>query len=138
MTDLGFTRPPEPQANALTAPMPPAGPEFPSLRFNGEQAEKAGLTKCAHGDEYEITLKIRATKIGGDKYETREGGGKPPVEFEVIAADEPKLVESEAEEPDDSAEEKDAETEKAPPRKPKQRVVGPKELGLDMETELED
>lgn len=104
-------------------------PSYPTLALNGEQAEKAGLTKCAHGEEYELTVRIKATRIGGWSY---MDGGKteaPAMEFDVIAADTPKEVESSAEESGESKEEEDAE-EKPTPRPPKQTVKSPKEMDL--------
>lgn len=125
MKDLGYI-PPKPEKSEGATPVTIVSdedkdgkPQYPSLRFNGEQAEKAGLDKCAYGDEYEVTFRIKATRIGGSEWEMKKDG-LPPVEFDVISCDEPKEVEAE--------EKSDEETEQKP--KPKSRVLGPKEAGF--------
>lgn len=99
-------------------------PQYPSLRLNGEQAKDAKLDKCAYGDEYEITVRIKAKRIGGSEYEMNKDD-LPPVEFDVISADNPTEVES----TEEDAGEKEEDTEK-PVRKPNSRVVGPEEAGF--------
>lgn len=105
-------------------------PSYPTLSLNGEQAQKAGLTKCAHGDEYEITIRIKATRIGGWSYMGSDGKDESPaMEFDVVAADAPSEVESAT----DDAKESKADEGREPkpmPRKPKQLVKSPKELDL--------
>lgn len=127
MNDLGTTRK-SPGLNAPSGPMEADQPriEYPTINFNGDQAAAAGLGKCAIGDEYEITVKIRATRLGGDSWEMERSNGKPPASFEVVAADKPKKVESgddaeEMEDEDEGAEEK-------PKKKPK--VKSPLESGF--------
>lgn len=125
MNDLAYT-PPKPKKGELAAPMDStdeAGdpkPQYPSLRFNGHQAEKGKLTKCTFGEEYEMTVRVRATSIGGNSYE-RDSDDKPAVEFEVLSSSDPKEVEA-GENDEDSEEEK---KDEPPKRKPKQRVVSP-------------
>lgn len=99
---------------------------YPSLRFNGKEAAIIDLSQCKYGEEYEMTIHVKCTSIGGANY---PGSGnsedEPSVEFDVIAASEPAEIENEAEDADEEEEE--------PKRKPKQRVVGPEEMGLDKE-----
>ncbi len=98
---------------------------YPSLRFNGKEAAIIDLSQCRYGEEYEMTIHVKCTSIGGANY---PGSGnsedEPPVEFDVLAASEPREIESEVE---------DEGEEEEPQRKPKQRVVGPEEMGLDKE-----
>lgn len=109
-------------------------PIFPTLSMNGEQAKKAGLTKCAHGDEYEITIRLKATRIGGYDY---PGGGEseaPPMEFEVLSAGDPKMVESEASEnesEEEEASEGESDDESKEYAKPKGKIeMSPKAAGF--------
>jgi hypothetical protein len=125
MNDLAYT-PPKPKKGDLTSPMDSTGedgepkPQYPSLRFNGHQAEKGKLTKCTFGEEYEMTIRVRATGIGGNQWE-RDSDDKPAVEFEVLSSSDPKEIEA-SEKEEEQDEEKE---EKKPERKPKQRVVSP-------------
>lgn len=105
-------------------------PSYPTLCLNGEQAEKAGLTKCAHGEEYELTVRIKATRIGGWSYMGTEGKSEAPaMEFDVIAADSPKEVESSEEDATETDTEEKSE-QKPELRKPKQTVKSPKDFDL--------
>lgn len=122
MNDLAYTPP-----KGKDVPLPAMSnedesgdpkPQYPSLRFNGHQAEKGKLTDCKFGEEFEITIRVRATSIGGNSWE-RGSEDKPAVEFEVLASDDPKMVEAHGE-PDELEKER-------PKRKPKQREVGPDE-----------
>lgn len=121
MNDLGYT-PPKPKKGDSGAAMSPDGPvgedgdpkpQYPSLRFNGHQAEKGNLTDCKFGEEFEMLVRVRAVSIGGNSWE-RGSDDKPAVEFEVLAAEDPKMVEA-----GDEAEKEE------PKRKPRQREVGP-------------
>lgn len=114
MNDLGY----KPKKSDMPSPVAVEGEDgepkiqHPTLRLNGEQAEKAKLNECAFGDEYEVLFRIKARRIGGESYEGSEED-KPAVEFDVISSGEPKMVEAGDEE------------EEKPKRKPKQRVVSP-------------
>lgn len=140
MTDIGYLPPKRDKAQSNGAtPVTIVSdeetnrkPTYPTLSLNGEQAQKAGLTKCAHGDEYEITVRIKATRIGGWSYTSSPGGdGKdepPAMEFDVIAADAPTEVESATEDATETKADEDA--EKPLLRKPKQTVKSPQDLDL--------
>lgn len=120
MTSLAYT-PPKPNSNEVPiSPLEASGPRFPRLRMNGAQAEAAGLSKCALGDEYEVTIRIKAVKLGGDEYEMRDTG-KPPAEFDVISADTPTKV--------DTEEDIEDEEEKPEPKK-QPGIKSPKQSGL--------
>lgn len=100
MNDLSWTPPKNDKNNVASVPDSDTGPQYPSLRFNGEQAAKAGLSKCEFGEEYELTIRVKATRI--DASYTGLGSGdskdKPEIQFDVIACDEPEEVESDGEE----------------------------------------
>lgn len=99
MKDLAWT-PPKPDKNtAVSMPESSSGPQYPSLRFNGEQASKAGLSKCEFGEEYELTIRIKATRIDASSIYPGNGDSKdkPEVQFDVIACDEPEEVDSDEE-----------------------------------------
>ena len=97
---------------------------WPRISLNGDQAKALGLDTCAIGDTYEITLHIKAVRLGGDNYEMR-GSDLPPAEFDVISAtDAPTEVAD-----GDTAEEEDAEKDTAPD-KPKARVKSPADSGF--------
>lgn len=124
MNDLAYT-PPKPSKAEMAAPMSSdtdedgeQKPQYPTLRFNGHQAEKAKLKDCKFGEEYEITVRIRTTTIGGNSWE-RGSEDKPAVECEVLSSSDPKEVETSEDE------EKEPDEPKKPERKPKSRVVGP-------------
>lgn len=132
MTDLGYTRPKKPGTLGGTPATPVTivsedeaenKPSYPSLSLNGAQAKVAGLTKCAHGDEYEITVKIKAKRIGGYGY-CCDGGSSdddaPAMEFDVVACDAPKQV-------------KEFEEEK--PKRQKGVMLSPKDAGLESDEE---
>lgn len=118
MNNLGYTPPAPKKGESNATPVTIVSdedadrkPQYPSSRLNGEQAEKAGLDDCKYGGEYEALIRFRTTRIGGGQWEM-DKDGKPPVEFDIIAMDEPKMVEA-------------SEEEEHPKRKPKQREVGP-------------
>lgn len=135
MTDLGYI-PPDPKSTSPGAmPVTIVGsdeadrkPQFPSLRLNGEQAQKAGLSKCAIGDVYEVAFHIKARRMGGDSWEMK-GNDLPPAEFDVIAiTEDPKEIEEgeEGEETDDeSSEEKKPEPKTV---KPKRKILSPRDI----------
>lgn len=98
MQDLGYI-PPAPKPSLGATPVTIVSeqdaerkPQYPSFRLNGEQAETAGLNKCAIGETYEITIQIRARRLGGDSWEMGSSD-KPPAEFDVISADPPTEIE---------------------------------------------
>lgn len=125
MKDLGYTPPKEERDKMAKATIDETEePQYPSLRFNGEQAESAGLHECKFGEEYEITLRIKAVSIDGSSSYPGSGSSRenPQFCFDVLACDPPK----EAAEMEEDEPKKDEE----PKRKPKQRVVGPKEAGF--------
>jgi hypothetical protein len=102
MKSLAYS-PPKPKAGEHGLAMPATMRErekFPTLRLNGEQAATAGLSKCAHGEEYEIRIKVRATKIDsqGDWPGNGTSKEKPAMEFDVVAADPPQEVGAKKEE----------------------------------------
>jgi hypothetical protein len=126
MKDLGYLPPKPKKSDTGATPVTIVSdedaerkPQYPCLRLNGEQAETAGLEECHYDQEYEVTFRIRAKRIGGDSWE-RTKDDKPGVEFDVISSDEPREVESSKE---DGSEKKD----EKPKRKPRQREVGPDE-----------
>lgn len=129
MNDLGFVPPPPKQTLGATpvtiVPDEDATkkPQYPSLQLNGEQAEKAGLNNCSIGQVYEITIRIKAKRLGGDSWEMRDSD-KPPAQFDVISSDEPTEVESEEE---DAGEDGEIE-EKKTVTPPKSRILGPKDM----------
>lgn len=106
MTSLAF-KPKKPKGDEPANISSPSGSktQFPSLRLNGDQAAKAGLGKCAIGDTYEITVRIKARRLGGNEYEMDESD-KPPAEFDVIAADKPIEIAEGGDGSDEAAEEK--------------------------------
>lgn len=116
MNDLGTQQPRGSLAEQAT---PTDAPKtiYPTLKLSGEQAELAGLNKCAIGDEYEVTVRIRATRLGGHEY---PDSGKPPAEFDVIASDDP--VESTESAKDEPEPEKKA--------KSRSRIKSPKDSGF--------
>lgn len=129
MNDLAYT-PPKIEKEKMAAPSPAnseESPQYPSLRFNGEQASKAGLGDCKYGEEYELTIRVRATRIDGSMSYPGSGDSKdkPEVQFDVLACDEPKEMESEKEP------EKEAEKPKLKREGPK--VKGPMEAGMRSE-----
>lgn len=100
MNDLSWT-PPKPDKNDVASqPESSPGPQYPSLRFNGEQAAKAGLSKCEFGEEYELKIRVKATRIDASSIYPGNGDSrdKPEIQFDVIACDEPEEVDSEEEE----------------------------------------
>ena len=112
----------QPKLTAATSEESDDKEQFPCLRFNGKQAAIVDLSKCRYGEEYEMTIRVKATSIGGSNY---PGSGNdeehPAVEFDVIAASEPEEIESEAEDEGD-----DEEYEK-----PKTKIErGPKDAGM--------
>lgn len=121
MKDLGWTPPKSDTENSgSVVPSVEPGPQYPSLRFNGEQAAKGGLGDCEYGEEYTITLRVKATSIGGSMY---PGSGnekdKPAMEFDVLACDPPKEAEDESEEEEYS--------------KPRNKIeMGPKDGGMKL------
>lgn len=129
MNELGTTRN---TTGGMNIPMPmnpdTGKVEYPTLRLNGEQAALAGFKSCAFGEEYNVMLKVRVKRVGGDSYEMKEGDEtKPPIEFDVIASDMPIEAESDSE---DEGEDEKTETKKEPATRPKSRVVGPDEAGF--------
>lgn len=108
MKDLSWTPPKPDKSNVASAPESSPDPQYPSLRFNGEQAAKAGLSKCEFGEEYELTIRVKATRI--DASYTGLGSGdskdKPEIQFDVIACDEPEEVDSDEESEEDDEYEK--------------------------------
>lgn len=126
MINLAYTPPKEDQKKAeAISSSEPENPQYPSLRFNGEQAKKAGLTNCRFGEEYEITVRVKATRIDGSYSYPGSGIHKdePAVEFDVLTCDEPKEVESKEE---DKGEKEEEEYER-----PKTKIErGPKEAGM--------
>jgi|HubBroStandDraft_3_1064219.scaffolds.fasta_scaffold141745_2 hypothetical protein len=114
MNDLGYK---PPKGKEITQPVSTEESEdpkiqYPTLRFNGQQAEKGKLADLKFGEEFETTIRFRVTSIGGNTWE-RGSDDKPAVEAEVLAMDDPKEV---GEESGD---------EEEPKRKPRQREVGP-------------
>lgn len=104
MTDLGYTPPKSDKADMPAAQdSTEESPQYPSLRFNGEQADKAGLSECKYGEEYEITIRVKASRIDGSMSYPGSGDSreKPEVQFDVLACDPPKEVEGDAEDKDD-------------------------------------
>lgn len=97
---------------------------YPSLRFSGKEAAIIDLKECKYGDEYEMTIRVRCTSIGGLSYPGGSEEDKPAVEFDVLAASEPSEIKGKSE-----PEKKDKYEQ--PKKKAKQRVVGPKEMGMD-------
>jgi hypothetical protein len=97
MQDLAWSPPKSEKDTVPAAVNEDSDPQYPSLRFNGQQASKAGLTDCRFGEEYEITIRVKATRI--DASSTYPGSGvdkdKPAVEFDVLACDEPQEVKKE-------------------------------------------
>lgn len=122
MNDLGYVPEPPKKSDSGATPVTIVSdedaekkPQYPSLRLNGEQASKAGFEDCKYGEEYELTIRIKTTSIGGYQWD-RKDPDKPAIEFDVIASDEPKMVEGSKE---------DEPEEKKTGRKAKQREVGP-------------
>lgn len=133
MNELGTPRKPDSLGMPAMPMNPDAGKvEYPTLRLNGEQAELAGFQKCAFGDEYTVTMKLRVKRVGGDSYEMRSEE-KPPIEFDVIAADSPVEAESEAEDEGESEKEESKEVKREKPR-----AMGAKEAGFSTEPDEED
>ena len=104
-------------------------PQFPSFRLNGEQAKAAGLDKCAYGDEYEIKIRIKATRIGGSEWELKKDG-LPPVEFDVLSSDTPEEVEPEEEESEEEESEEEEKSESGEEKFAKS-VKSPSDLGME-------
>lgn len=113
MNSLAYTPPKEDRDKAPTPVSEDESPRYPSLRFNGEQAAEGGLSGCEYAEEYELTIRVKATRIDGSM--TYPGSGdskeKPAIEFDVLACDPPKPV-------------KKTENERGP------KVKGPKEAGI--------
>lgn len=112
MNDLGYQPPKSEKAEMPMSVGDSSKVQYPTLRFNGHQAEEAKLKGCKFGEEYEMMVRFKVTSIGGNSWE-KDSEDKPAVECEVLSADDPREVESGEEE------------DKEPKRKPKQRVVGP-------------
>jgi len=132
MNSLAYDPPKRDKSEAIASPASDeSGPQYPSLRFNGEQASKAGLTNCRFGEEYEITIRVKATSVGSEANYSGSGTtkDKPAITFDVLASDEPKEIESDEEDKGETEEEEAEET--MPERKPKQRTLSPKEAGFD-------
>lgn len=128
MNDLAYSPPKSEQdkGGAVPTSSTETGIQYPSLRFNGEQASKAGLGGCKYGEEYELTIRVRATRIdGGGGY---PGSGvtqdKPEMQFDVLACDDPVEIESEAEDKKEGVEEKPKAKREGP------KVKGPMEAGI--------
>lgn len=102
MIDLGYT-PPTPKQNLGATPVTIVSehdaerkPQYPRLEFNGEQAAAAGLNKCSIGDVYEITVRLRAKRLGNYGWEgSGSSDDSPSAEFEVISADSPTEIDDE-------------------------------------------
>lgn len=104
MTSLAHKpKPPEDTASPMERE------SFPNISFNGAQAKKAGLSKLGIGDTAELHIKLKATALGEDH-----------CSFDVISVNRSAKGES--------AEEK--QEGKEGPKKPKNRVLSPKDSGL--------
>lgn len=129
MKSLAWTPPKPDKDTAAQSPISGSGdgePQYPSLRFNGEQASQAGLSKCEFGETYELTIRVKAVRI--DASSTYPGSGdtkdKPEVQFDVLACDEPTEV--------DAGDEEDKE-EESKYQKPKGKIeLSPKEAGMKL------
>jgi hypothetical protein len=138
MNDLSYTPPkdkPEGASPATVLSSPESKTEYPTFKLNGTQAKAAGLDKCAFGDERKLTIHIKAKRIGGSEYEMKKDN-LPPVEFDVIAADDPEPVDAEDEA--DAKDETDKDKVKSPAEerinkgedKPKVSIKKPGDFGM--------
>lgn len=84
-------------------PISVGGDSYPKLRLSGAQAAECGADECEHGEEYEMTIRVRCKSIG----ESYGNEKKPSVTFDIIAC-------TDCDECDDESDEEDEEDEKEP------------------------
>lgn len=124
-------KPAAPPAIPEAKPTKPIVPEAPisdiptdaaTINLSPAQAESLGFADASADEEYTLqNVKVKVVGI------TPGEDGKSGVDLEIISADPPTGQETPEEEAGETPEEEEAEPTE-PTRKPKQRVVSPKEI----------
>lgn len=104
--------------NEYPSPVSPgerSSKSYPTLRLNGEQSEECGADECKHGEEYEMTIRVRCKSIG----ESYGNEKKPSVTFDILACTDIEECDDEDEEEGEKEEPEAKDDEKPEARKDK-------------------
>ena len=134
MNSLAFSPPKDSTPAIAIADATGDDAQFPSLNLNGTQASNAGLAGVKVGDVIEVTIKANVRGVEQSRY-----GGKhpaPSVDLDITHMDAPEIESAKEDDAEgiagEDAEDETGENEapEIPEKKPKQKVMSPKDLGM--------